>query len=175
MKLEIPIVSYFTIGVYWDFNQYWFVDVGYQIATVLLIKAFFPPTEFISKFSLWFFLRSLDQRRCCRKLPPEKTSQKTLFGYMKLYSGREFEIYKEYSLLIMFTWVTFLFAPGLPILFPIGLLYMIVLYTTDRLTLAYWHRRPPVYDENMNETTIRLLSTAPLLYACMAAWLYGNQ
>ena len=93
---------------------------------------------------------------------------------MKLYSGREFEIYKEYSLLIMFTWVTFLFAPGLPILFPIGLIYMIVLYTTDRLTLAYWHRRPPVFDEHMNETTIRLLSTAPLLYACMAAWLYGN-
>ena len=60
LRLEIPLISYFTIGVYWDFNQYWFVDVGYQIASVLLIKAFFPPTEFITKYSLWFFLRSLD-------------------------------------------------------------------------------------------------------------------
>ena len=94
---------------------------------------------------------------------------------MKLYSGSEFEIFKEYSLLITFTWVTFLFAPGLPILFPIALIYMIVLYTTDRLTLAYWWRRPPVFDEKMNATTIRLLGIAPLLYCCMAAWLYNNQ
>ena len=60
LRLEIPLISYFTIGVYRDFNQYWFGDVGYQIASVLLIKAFFLPTEFITKYSLWFFLRSLD-------------------------------------------------------------------------------------------------------------------
>ena len=52
MRLEIPIVSFFTIGVYWDFNQYWFADIGYQVFTVLCIKAFFPPTEFISKWSI---------------------------------------------------------------------------------------------------------------------------
>ena len=93
---------------------------------------------------------------------------------MKLYSGKQFEIFKEYSLLLMFTWVTFLFAPGMPILFPIALVYMIVLYTTDRLALAYWYRRPPVYDEKMNETTITLLSFAPFLYSGMACWLYSN-
>ena len=60
LRIEIPIVSYFTIGVFWDFNQYWFTDVGMQVATVLIIKAFFPPTEFISKWSLWFALRSFD-------------------------------------------------------------------------------------------------------------------
>ena len=75
----------------------------------------------------------------------------------------------------MFTWVTFLFAPGLPILFPIALVYMIVLYTTDRLALAYWYRRPPVYDEKMNETTINLLAFAPLLYCCTACRVYSNQ
>ena len=52
MRIEIPIVSFFTIGVYWDFNQYWFADIGYQVFTVLCIKAFFPPTEFISKWSI---------------------------------------------------------------------------------------------------------------------------
>ena len=93
---------------------------------------------------------------------------------MKLYSGKQFEIFKEYSLLLMFTWVTFLFAPGMPILFPIALVYMIVLYTTDRLALAYWYRRPPVYDEKMNKTTIILLSFAPFLYSGMACWLYSN-
>lgn len=40
MSLEIPIIGYFCIGVYSDFNQYWFVDIGYQITVVLLLKTF---------------------------------------------------------------------------------------------------------------------------------------
>ena len=60
MRLEIPIVSYFTIGVYWDFNQYWFVDIGLQVMTVLLIKAFFPPVEFLSNWGLKLLQRSWD-------------------------------------------------------------------------------------------------------------------
>mgnify|MGYP007058558178 CR=1 FL=1 len=52
LRLEIPIVSNFTIGVYWDFNQYWFIDIGYQVTMVLLIKAFFPPVEFLSKWGI---------------------------------------------------------------------------------------------------------------------------
>ena len=77
--------------------------------------------------------------------------------------------------MIMFTWVVFLFAPGLPVLFPIGLLALIVLYITGRLQLAYWNRRPAVYDERMNETSIRLLAFAPILYCMMGCYIYGNQ
>lgn len=77
--------------------------------------------------------------------------------------------------MIMYTWVVFFFAPGLPVLFPIGLLAMIVLYVNGRLQLAYYNRRPPVYDERMNETSIRLLGFAPLLYAGMAVAVYSNR
>ena len=37
MKLKIPLVSYFLIGVYWDFNTFWYTDIGNQVITVLLI------------------------------------------------------------------------------------------------------------------------------------------
>ena len=77
--------------------------------------------------------------------------------------------------MIMYTWVVFLFAPGLPILFPIGLLALIILYVNGRLQLAYYCRRPPVYDERMNETSIRLLGFAPLLYCSMAVFVYSNR
>ena len=52
----------------------------------------------------------------------------------------------KYAHMLTLTWVTFLFAPGMPILFPIALIGMVVLYTTDRLAVAYWCRRPPIYD-----------------------------
>ncbi len=77
--------------------------------------------------------------------------------------------------MLVITWVTFLFAPGMPILFPIALLGMVVLYTTNRLSLAYYNKRPPVYDYKMTETTIRLLGFAPFLYVGIGAWLFSNQ
>ena len=77
--------------------------------------------------------------------------------------------------MLVITWVTFLFAPGIPILFPIALVGMLILYATNRLCLAYFNRRPPVYDQKMNNTTLKLLGVAPLLYICMGAWVYSNE
>jgi hypothetical protein len=97
-----------------------------------------------------------------------------LFAFISLYSGPEFSIHYEYSNMLVITWITFLFAPGLPILFPIALFGMCILYSTNRITLAYFNRRPPVYDQKMNETTLKMLGFAPLLYIGMGAWVYSN-
>ena len=128
----------------------------------------------ISLWALSFAKRSFDQRRCCRKIPPQTTSQKTLQGYKNLYSGEDFDIHYHYSQMLVQTWVTFLFAPGIPVLFPIALFGMIVLYLTNRFCLAYWHRRPPVYDEALNSTVIKMLGFAPILYALNGMWVYSN-
>ena len=98
-----------------------------------------------------------------------------MFAYKILYSGDEYQIHYQYSQMLVITWCTFLFAPGLPILFPIALLGMVVLYITNRIQLAYWHRRPPIYDQKMNETTIGMLSVAPALYLLSGAWVFSNQ
>ena len=52
MKLEIPFVSDILIGVYYDFNQQWYSDIGQQIISVMLINAVFPPLE-ILLLALW--------------------------------------------------------------------------------------------------------------------------
>lgn len=37
LKLKIPLVSSLLAGVYWDFNTYWYTDIGYQVISILLI------------------------------------------------------------------------------------------------------------------------------------------
>ena len=76
--------------------------------------------------------------------------------------------------MLLLTWVSFLFGPGLPILFPIALFGMIVLYITNRIALAYYSRRPPGYDNKMNQTAIGFLGFAPILYAGVGTWVYSN-
>ena len=67
-----------------------------------------------------------------------------------------------------------MFGAGMPILFPIGLLGLCILYCTNHVTLAYLCKTPPVYDEKMNMTTILLLQMAPLLYVTVGAWVFSN-
>jgi len=77
--------------------------------------------------------------------------------------------------MLVIAWVTFLFAPGMPVLFPLALLGMILLYVTNRYQLAYQCQRPPVYDNSLNIMTLRLLNVAPALYVIYGAWLFSNQ
>ena len=140
----------------------------------MIINAIFPPLEVLCLWIWSLIKQGYDQGRCCRKLPPERTRKKTLFAYKNLYCGEEFEIHYQYSQMLVITWVTFLFAPGLPILFPIALFGMIVLYVTNRYQLAYFNRRPPIYDQKMNLTAIKMLAIAPLLYILVGAWIYSN-
>jgi len=69
---------------------------------------------------------------------------------------------------------TFLFAPGLPILFPIALFGLVIQLVTNKLALAYFNKRPTVYDVQINYYMLRVLKAAPLLYIAVAAWVYSN-
>lgn len=52
----------------------------------------------------------------------------------------------KYSYILTVVYVTFLFGPGLPILFPVALISLINLYVTERLCMAYSYEKPRMYD-----------------------------
>lgn len=144
----------------------------------MILNAFMPLIELCMLGMAAYARHAFDQGRCCWKGTPavtKTTKQKTLFGYRNLYIGWHFNIHNKYAYILSTTWVTFLFGPGLPVLFPICLLSKLMLYTCNRIELAYFSRRPPVYDGKMNKTVIDLLFVSPLLYILYGAWLYSNQ
>jgi hypothetical protein len=72
------------------------------------------------------------------------------------------------------TFVTFMYGLALPILFPIALLAFFVLYVTERLTITYYYKKPPMYDEKMNEAAIGILKWAPFTMVLFGFWSLGN-
>lgn len=72
------------------------------------------------------------------------------------------------------TFVTFMYGLALPLLFPIALIAFFVLYITERLTITYYYRKPPMYDEKMNEAAIGILKWAPFFMALFGFWQMGN-
>ena len=67
-----------------------------------------------------------------------------------------------------------MFGPGIPILFPMGLIALSITYYTELFAMAYYYRLPPNYDDDLNYQMIRDLLWSPLLYAGIGFWMYTN-
>ena len=63
----------------------------------------------------------------------------------------------------------------MPILFPIATAGLLINYLSERLRMAYSYQKPPMYDSTLSQSTLDLLTYAPILYLIMAAWLFSNQ
>lgn len=92
-----------------------------------------------------------------------------------MYSGPEFELYIKIANLIMMNYVAFLYGPGMPIFFILAFVYLFLHYSVERLAMAYFYRKPPMYDNKLNNNTLFLLRLGPILYCLMASWLFSNQ
>ena len=94
---------------------------------------------------------------------------------MDVYKGPVFNAHYKYSFMLNVTYVTMLFGPGQPILFPLAFLAMCMQYTTERIFMAYSYMQPPMFDSRINQSTIYWISVSPLLYAFTSAWVFSNQ
>ena len=53
--------------------------------------------------------------------------------YVNLYAGPASAIHYKYSFILNIIFITFMFGAGIPILFPIALASLVVLYIMERL------------------------------------------
>jgi hypothetical protein len=70
--------------------------------------------------------------------------------------------------------MTLTFGAGLPILIPIALVSLSVIYLLERILLAYHYRQPELTDHSLSGTAINLLLLGPLLYLSVGFWMYNN-
>ena len=83
-------------------------------------------------------------------------------------------IFNQYAQMVVLTWVTFMFAPGIPVLFLISLWGLVLLYFVNRANLAYFSQRPKDHNKKVLFTALRLMRVGPFLYVTMGAWVYSN-
>ena len=70
---------------------------------------------------------------------------------------------------------TFLHGISLPLLFPITLFGIGNQYVSERLMFAYFYRKPPLFNNDMNRASIQILYYAPLFMLINGYWLLGNR
>lgn len=134
----------------------------------MFIAAVFPAIEFGYGYPLKWLLRRLDR-------PKEGGTKKTTIQqYVNLHAGPDHLLHFKYSSVLNITFITFMYGLALPVLFPIALLAFFVLYVTEKLTLTYFYKKPPMYDEKLNDAALGILKWAPIAMVMFGFWIMGN-
>ena len=140
----------------------------------MIFNASYPVIEFF----MFYALRHVHRMRDQKKFWPndiEKTHTKTLAGFAELYTGPEFQVHVKYSYILLVVFVTFMYGAILPILFPIAWLNIFSLYVCERLMIFYSYKKPPMYDDTLTKSVIRVMYAAPVLMMGVGAWGFSNQ
>lgn len=67
-----------------------------------------------------------------------------------------------------------IYGPGIPVLFPIGLVALTILYFVERFSMAYYYRMPPNFDDELNYFMLDQMLWFPVLYAGIGFWMFTN-
>lgn len=119
-------------------------------------------------------LRFLDSTRSMFSEIP-KTKKVTIQEYVNLYAGPEVEIHFRYSAILNIVFVTFTHGIALPILFPIAVVGFVNMYLSEKYMFAYFYRKPPLFDNKINEGALNILQVAPLFLIGMGYWQLSNR
>ena len=103
----------------------WFRSIGNTVVSTMFFNAFFPLLEAGGYFALRIFFRLLDRGCSCNKYKTKKTS---IQSYIDTYTGPYYLMHYKYSTLLNIVFVTFMYGLGIPILFPIACLSIVILY-----------------------------------------------
>ena len=71
--------------------------------------------------------------------------------------------------------VTMMYGPGLPILFPIALASLGITYFKEIYMLFYTYRMPPAYDITLHKAKIQFMEYAGILYFAFGFWQLSNK
>jgi hypothetical protein len=175
-NLEYSILKFIPItNQYADFNKNWYMDIAPSLTQTMIIMAVFPWVEicifgFIKNLQRW-----LDSGFPCSRSKELTTKKVSIQQYINLYSGPVYLMHFKYSSVMVQVFVSFMYGMNIPLLFPIAMFGIFNMVVVERLCLAFYYRRPIMYDDKLNNAALSILRFAPLFMFIFGYWTIGNR
>lgn len=80
----------------------------------------------------------------------------------------------RYAAILVTSWICLMYGVALPIMFPIGAFTYFNYYVVDKFLVAYYFRRPPIYDDKLQRMSLGTVKYAPVLMFFFGWWSMGN-
>lgn len=59
-------------------------------------------------------------------------------------------MHAKYAMILNVVFMTFMYGVSVPLLFPLAFVFFVVSYYIEKISLAYFFRKPPMYDDFLN-------------------------
>jgi hypothetical protein len=158
--------------MYPDFTSKWYYKVGWSLTETMIINAVYPFIDFGIGWATKNFARWRDRGYTKDEY---KTRQSNIAEYIELYCGEEYLIHAKYAMMLNITFVSFMYGVGLPIMYPIAALSMFILYSVDRLCIAYFYDHPPSLNDDLTKNFIRLIKYCIIFHLAFGYWMLSNK
>jgi hypothetical protein len=158
-------------GEYEDFSSMWYVDVGYQLILQMLIAIAEPHMIPLAQIIYYNSRRCWDRRCSCDKQKSRKLLQK---DYEDMYVGPEFSLDSRLAQIVAFTWTTFTYSSGLPIMYIITAVNFMIIYWIDKVLLLRFYKSPKNYDEQSINFALGQCYYAFLFHFLIGSLVYSN-
>ena len=117
--------------------------------------------------------------RCCDRsyhcIDDKYTKKLTQQDYEKRNTGTEFSIENRYNVMLTLIFVTMMFSAGMPILYPVAVLFFCVTYWFDKCLLLNNHCKPPQYDDYVALKSIYWFKYSLILHVLVGGLMFGNE
>jgi hypothetical protein len=153
------VLSYFlSYGIDPDFNNRWFITVGNTIVSSQIFLIVAPIVESVVTIVL-------------------VKKQELIGGSDNFFRDKNlpYSLDAKYSAILSSVFVTMMFGPAIPILFPIACAYFIVLLTMEGYMLRYYYKEIPAYDNKLNDQALKTLLFAPFVLYSFGYWFLSNK
>lgn len=159
-------------GSYNDFSYKWYRDISTVFLTAAVVFIFMPFIEYVCVIC-WHLLRILWDRRC--RCSRRHTKKQSVAAVVDLLSGPENHLSYRYSHIVSLVFITMVFGVGIPILFPITLIAVVVQYVFERLLTVYYYSKPIMKEDIGSEASIAALKWCVLLYTFIGYWMLSSK
>lgn len=148
------------------------MNVGTIIIQTMCIEIVVPhifPLLQVIGYGVW---RCLNRSCTCDRRRSKYLLQS---DYEDLYTGPEFTLDYRLAQIVAFTWVSFMFGPGMPILFPISAIAFIVMYWIDKWLVLRFYRLPKNFDSETIKYSIEKMKYAFVFHLIVGYLILSSQ
>lgn len=148
------------------------MNVGTKIIMTMIIELPIPHAFPFAMLMYFKFMRKLDRSWTDDKRNSKKVLQE---DYEDLYIGPEFVFDYRLGQIVAFTWVSFMYNIGMPVLFLIGSINFFMMYWIDKWLLLRFHKTPRNYDERTINFSLKYMKLAFLFHAVIGYLMISNK
>lgn len=170
-------------GDYRDFSTQWYFNIGATLCMTLFLNIFTPHVVKLLMPCKVCCSRCCD-RGCCRcelKKKPHDASNDEVNTELiiqseleQLYTGPQIASHYVYAQLFTNLWACLMYSSGLPMMYPIAMLFNIILYWVYKCLLLKFYQKTTNFNEKLVLDSISLVKYGIFFHLLIGIWMYSN-